>query len=337
MAHELEIQSNGNAAVFLVSEPGWHRLGTVLDSPPSIEAGLKAAGLDWTVYCENIYTKDGIKLSTKAVRRSTDGRVLGEVGPNWTPLQNHEAFEWFAPFLDSGEASLETAGALYSGSRVWVQAKINREPSVIVKKCNDEVDKYILLSNGHDGKLAVRVGFVPIRVVCANTMAMAHDNKASKLLRVRHKANVKKSLDEIREIMNIADRQFEATAEQLRELARHQINEKDLVKYIREVFKTPKKNDEEEEVEETDSAPKRKVQEDDARKIENKILPLFEGAIGNDMPGVRGTVYAAYNSLSFFLTHMRGRTVDSRLDSLWFGSSNALNKKALDLALQMVK
>ena len=35
------------------------------------------------------------------------------------------------------------------GSRVWVLARLNRAPLVIAD--GDEVDKFILLSHGHDG------------------------------------------------------------------------------------------------------------------------------------------------------------------------------------------
>jgi len=49
--------------------------------------------------------------------------------------------------------------------------------------------------------------------VCANTLAMAHENNASQLIRIRHSANVQDNLLKVSEIMNVASRNFEATAE----------------------------------------------------------------------------------------------------------------------------
>ena len=89
---------------------------------------------------------------------------------------------------------------------------------------NDEIAKFALLSNGHDGKLAVHFGFTPIRVVCANTESMARSSKASKLIRIRHHRFVKNNVEKLRDIMNLADQEFEATAEQYRFLASKQIN-----------------------------------------------------------------------------------------------------------------
>ena len=94
--------------------------------------------------------------------------MLGIVGPRFAVLQNKDAFGWFQPFLDAKEAALHTAGSLRGGSRIWVLAKLNRDPLVIA--AGDEVEKFILLSHGHDGRLAVRGGFTPIRVVCQNTL-----------------------------------------------------------------------------------------------------------------------------------------------------------------------
>jgi hypothetical protein len=67
-------------------------------------------------------------VESKAVRRTSDGRILGVVGPRFTALQNRAAFVWFQPFLDAKEAALNTAGSLRNGSRVWVLAKLNRDP-----------------------------------------------------------------------------------------------------------------------------------------------------------------------------------------------------------------
>ena len=74
---------------------------------------------------------------------------------------------FYRPFIKSGEASFETAGSLKDGKRIWALAKINSDPIDIA--VGDSIEKYILLSNGHDGSMSVRVGFNPVRVVCANT------------------------------------------------------------------------------------------------------------------------------------------------------------------------
>jgi hypothetical protein len=108
------------------------------------------------------------KVEHQAVRRKSDNRILGVVGPKYHVLQNRAAFQWFQPFLDAREAALHTAGSLCEGSRVWVLAKLNRDPLIVA--LGDEVEKFMLLSHGHDGSLAVRVGFTPVRVVCQNTL-----------------------------------------------------------------------------------------------------------------------------------------------------------------------
>ena len=120
--------------------------------------------------------------------------MLGVVGPRYTILQNQDAFKWFQPFLEAKEAALHTAGSLRGGSRIWVLAKLNREPLVIAQ--GDEVEKYLLLSHSHDGSLAVRVGFTPIRVVCQNTLSMAHNADASKLIRFKHTKDIHENLAE---------------------------------------------------------------------------------------------------------------------------------------------
>ena len=171
----------------------------------------------------------------RAVRRASDNKVLGVVGPRFHVLQNKDAFGWFTPFLEAKEAALHTAGSLKNGSRIWVLAKLNRDPLVIAE--GDEVEKFVLLSHGHDGSLAVRAGFTPVRVVCANTLSMAHGSDASKLIRVKHTRDVLENLANVREVMAAANAEFEATAEQYRMLARKSINQADLRRYVKKVFK----------------------------------------------------------------------------------------------------
>lgn len=312
MAHEVE-------SMFSVAETPWHGLGEVIEEAPTIEEGITMAGLDWKVGLKTLQTAAGEVVDHRASYREDTGAILGVVGPSWTPLQNADAFKWFQPFIDSGLATLETAGSLREGRRVWVLAKVNLDPITIVGKAQDDVMGFLLLSNSHDGSLAVRVGFTPIRVVCANTLAMAHGNDTSKLLKVLHTGRVTQTLDEIRETIDLTAGEFRATAEQYKRLAERDIDKADLEKYVRRVFSPGKREDD----------PKA------ARFVLPKVVELFETGRGNDLPGVRGTLWAGYNAVTEYLAYERGADQDKRIDALWFGQSRNVNSRALDRALEM--
>lgn len=302
-------------SMLYVGRAPWHGLGVPLDNPPTVAEAIRLAGLDWSVSMVPLYLPDDRPVPAFATIRTTDQAILGVVGPQYRPLQNAEAFDFFQPFLDAGQAGIETAGSLSAGKRVWVLAKLNRAPLEIAP--GDEVQKFLLLSNSHDGTLAVRVGFTPIRVVCANTLAMVHNADASNLIRVKHSARVLENLDAIQEVVNLANARFEATAEQYRRLVGRTICQADVHKYVRQVFGA-----------ESDPSPR-------MRGILDSCVRLFEQGAGNDLPSVRGTLWAAYNGVSEYLGTERGRNANSRLNSLWFGESARLNQHALETALAL--
>jgi phage/plasmid-like protein (TIGR03299 family) len=346
MAHELEIKKDGTAAMMYVKAGGvpWHGQGVALDNPPTAAEAIKAAGLDWKVSVHlmeatvNLPGRKPFNLDaqTRMVVRESDGQRLSEVGPKWNPLQNVEAFEWFDPFIKSGECSFETAGSLFEGERIWVLAKLNRDPLVIVG--DDTITKYLMLSNNHSDKRSARVSLSPIRVICANTMAAHFSNKQTKFLGVKHTANIKDNLEKVREVINTANADFEATAEQYRALTKVQVDQTLLKKYIKLVFKD--KDDEETsdaEITSSELKAKKPAKEDDKRLMENKIIPLFESGRGSTLPGVKGTLWGAYNSITEYLSWNAGRTADARLDSLWFGQNSNVNRRALEVALSFAK
>jgi phage/plasmid-like protein (TIGR03299 family) len=287
----------------------WHGLGTKVNADISVRDAIRVSGLDWEVSLEPLYLRDGREAPRRAVVRSTDRSILGTVGLGYVPLQNRDAFTWFEPFLRAG-VGLDTAGSLYGGARVWVLATLSGGPMEIAP--GDAVAKYLLLSNSHDGSSAVRVGFTPVRVVCANTLAMAHSDTESKLIRIRHTANVVEDLNAVREIIDAVDMEFRATAEQYRALLRRGVSTADLAAYVRVVFRSS---------------------EGKTPKAFERLVELFETGRGNDLPAVRGTYWAAYNAVTEFLSHERGRTADNRLDSLWFGEAGNLNRRAFEAAL----
>jgi len=326
MAHEIEVV-DGKAKMIFVGDVPWHGLGTKFELAPSIEEAIKAAGLDWEVVKQSLVIKGtDTDVPAVALTRKTDNRILGVVGPDWNPLQNTKAFEFFKPFIDSKQAEINTAGSLKNGQRVFILAKLNRDPMQIVG--DDIVEKYILLSNSHDGTQAIRVGFTPVRVVCANTLAMAHGSNASKLIRVRHTKNMEISLDKIQDTMNLANAEFEATAEQYRAMAKTGLNTEDLKRFVKLVFHKAKSEMEKKIVEAGGVAE----ESTGGERIFDKIVPLFEKGRGNDMVGVKGTLWAAYNAVTEYIQYERGNNKETRLDQTWFGQGYILNQRALEVA-----
>lgn len=306
-------------SLFYVGETPWHGLGTKIpeDKGINIREAIVVAGLDWQVELRRVVTvnPEGIAntgiLDHFAVCRTSDNAFLGIVGPDYTPLQNEQALEWFQPFLDANEATLETAGSLKGGRQVWALAKIRDGKMDINQK--DPVAYYILLSNSHDGSVAVRVGFTPIRVVCNNTLTMAHNSKASKLLRVRHTSNLQENLEMVRDTMKVARREFAATVEQYRKLQKRGIDAASLEHYIRVVFSLP--------------------EDKGGRELIPNIIYLFENGRGHREAG--HNYWGAYNAVTEYLNYFRGKSQDNTLSSLWFGESTNVNRQALKVALKM--
>lgn len=315
MAHNLDILADGTAAMFSVGETPWHKLGRVVREAPTAAEAIEFAGLNWEVKIEPTQTMDGTRIyGVNVTRRSTDGAILGVVGDRYRALQNHEAFAFFDAFVEAGEASFETAGALDGGRKVWILAKINRDPLMVGTK--DRIDKYVLLSNGHDGKTSTRAGFTATRVVCQNTLTLAHRSEASKLLRVRHSSQLHTRLADIRTTMNMIDQEFEMTGDMYRRMAASGINRGDLEKYAKILFgKDGGEGD---------------------NKAVTKIMDLAASGMGHDLDSANGTVFGAYQAVNEYLNHHQGRTLESRTDNLIYGQAGTMDQKALNLAYNYV-
>lgn len=319
MAHEVE-------NMFSVAITPWHGLGKVITHAPNMEAVLQLAGLDWNVslkpmFIEGMNGEELQQVDYQAITRNIDNSVLGYVtGQRYKPLQNVEALEFFRPFQESGLCTFETAGSLRGGKKIWILARLNSGEMEIAN--GDVVRKYLLLSNAHDGKTGIRIGFCPIRVVCANTLALAHSNDDSKLIRLFHSHKVLQNLEALRDTVNVVNQRFEATADQYRALTRKQVNRQDIEKYVTKVFYNDKQA-------ETD---REKLARE---KLNNEIEQLFQVGYGNTNPAIAGSAWALYNAATQYLSYNNGRSQEVRLDSLWFGQGSNDNIAALEAAIRL--
>lgn len=331
---------------FFTGAAPWHNLGNIVpeDTRFSVDEGIIAAGMNWDVYTRPagyqlagqlvVPMEEEIARNVYTMRRMlVDGveqeQVLGLVGGTYKVVQNAEIFQWFQPYLTSGEAYLHTAGSLNNGRWVWALAKLNRKPIEVVP--GDFVEKFLLLSSSHDGTQALRVGFTPIRVVCANTLAAATCDKRSQLLRLKHTKMIHATLESVHDIVNLMDADFEATAEQFRYLAATKVvNQTDLARYVVRVVTN-------------DNPPEDGL----STRLENIVASILErvNSPANTLPGVGGSWWACYNAMTEHLTWAAGgdggekttttQKANNRLSSLWFGKNQGVNELALTLALEM--
>jgi phage/plasmid-like protein (TIGR03299 family) len=321
MAHELLIE-NGKAAMMYVGEKApWHGLGQKLDKPATSAEAIKAAHLDWEVAKVPLYMKGRkqyrpVKAKYAVVRTDQpQPEPMGIVAENYQPLQNREAFTWFDEIVGHGAAIYHTAGALGNGERVWVLAKL---PGEIRVKGEDVSEKFLLLSNSHDGESSVQVKFTPIRVVCQNTLTMALSS--GQTVKISHTRSLKERMEAAKENLGIIHEQFLKIEKDFQQLAEIQIKKAGLDEYLAAVFPMPS--------DDKDTAAINRV-----TTARQKSGQLFETGRGNGAEKVRGTLWAAYNGIAEFVDYgSTRRDASQRLESIWFGSGYLTKARAFNVA-----
>jgi phage/plasmid-like protein (TIGR03299 family) len=195
MAHEIET----NDGLVLAGKGAWHGLGTVVQGAPNPYAALRIAGMEWEVLESDALTgtfnaggtdeRRVVTGDSKMLVRSDDHTVLGVVGKDYSPVQNSTladlAYAMRNADSDSG-VEVESAGSIRGGKRVFM---LLRGPTVDMTGRGDDANPYLLLANGHDGTLALRVQPTSVRVVCSNTFHAALGTKQKKWSH-RHTLNV---------------------------------------------------------------------------------------------------------------------------------------------------
>ena len=349
---------------FVVRDQAWHGLATLLTDAPSVEEGIKAAGLEWEVACcpMTALAEQGMidVKGFRAVVRSSDGSVLGVVSDKYVPLQNKDAFDWFQPFLDKGLCELETAGSLKNGKHVWVLAKI--KDAALEVSPGDQVTGYLLLSTAHDGSRAVTVADTPIRVVCWNTIsaAFALADKDIKLqkdsaVRIVHSRQMKNQLKAVQEQIDLSHMRLAEAVAGAKILRNRPMGATEYYKFLESVYADERNemrrqlqgfyqiyNDEKrpaaertkvlgeiQTIEERLSKPFKQ-----ARAV-GTLASLFENGPGAEMAGK--TLWGAVNAVTHYEEHVKPGSNETRLHSSWFGGTvGQIRERAFAVAKAMV-
>jgi len=291
----------------------WGDIGTQVSNDLSPQQIMEKADLNWSVDKVQTYADyQGEKIPTgmEALVRSSDNKILTQVGKNWEPCQNETAFEFFNEYCLEGGMDMESAGSLKGGKMVWALAKI-KESFDVVK--GDQVDSYLLFSNPHEYGKSIDVRFTPIRVTCMNTLAMAIKGSAVNGMKVNHRKAFDPQI--VKQTMGIAHEKFEQYKEVAQFLSKKRFTADSLIQYYNEVFPRTYKGKDEVIVNAYD----------DLTTNGQKAFDVLQSQPGANF--AQGSWWQALNSVTYLTDHVMGREADSRMTSSWFGAN--ANRKAV--------
>lgn len=198
------------------------------------------------------------------------------------------------------------------GERVWILAKL---PGTMRVVGDDVSEKYVLLCNSHDGKSAVQIKFTPVRVVCQNTLTLALNEGPT--WRVFHYQDVHQRIKEANQMLGLIDTQFSTMEETFRAMARVPMDANRLAEYLGGVFPEQAEPEKEE------------VVQRDRQWSEY----FFDQGRGNRLPGVEGTLWAAFGGVTEWMDHHQTRQkTDQKVSSMWFGAGYRTKARAYSIA-----
>jgi len=303
MAHEIESFAS-------LREPAWHGLGTVFQEEVTTKEMLDTANLsNWNVRLEDleIPTHLNSDKSYQYVIRTnpfdnSQTDVLGVVGQRYVPLQNEDLFSFGDNILDGG-GRWETAGSLRGGRVVFGSLALERETVLDPSGVADKIKSYLLINTSHDGSIAIQASVTPVRVVCANTLAVAlqstkKKNGVKQSFKIRHTQTANGKVQAAREALGIANAYFDEFSKMANEMYQQEVDAKKWNEIILAAYPKPDKD-----------------AKGSIKKWENKVDLLNDIYTGDYNHMIAGTAWGAFNALT------------ERLD--WYRSARGGNNESI--------
>ena len=322
-----------NDSAMYAGSSAWHGLGTVVADAPSPYDALRLAGLDWRVIpshsiCCNYMHGDAERCAVTTDKvaniREDTGDVLGWVSPNYKRIQNIDVAE-LAYAVAGNDTKVETAGSLRNGARTYFLLKFNE---FATQHTDDVTNEYLLLANGHDGLMAFNAIPTAIRVVCANTLAIAMAQ--ANAYRIAHKGDMHQKLDDLRVAIASAKQDSRVFEDKVRYLANQGMTRHTLKDYYDLMYN---KHFNQVNDDSSDRDWKKKIET--TLKWENRF-DIEASTAGNNL-------WNAFNSITYFVEHTmptRGRTDaqrrENRLHTNMFGTSGSLKTKIFENTLELI-
>lgn len=195
---------------FMVREPAWHGLGTVLDDYPGREEAMRLAGHDFVIVEKPLFLpgpeivggpQDGAVTpgpkveGFKALMREDNEAVMHIVNNDYCVIQNDVAWDVVDAIVGEG-ALYETGITLQGGAVCSVLAWLD-EP-VTIPGDDSTILPFLNVAWSHNASRALTVRPTNVRTVCSNTQsaAEAQGRRLDREFTFRHTKNVMDRIEE---------------------------------------------------------------------------------------------------------------------------------------------
>jgi len=311
----------------------WHGLGVQVDYDMTAEECHKTAGLDWEVekYPMEVRLGAGTPMQENvvvpdrhAIMRMTDHSILGTVGNRYEVIQNLDCFNFADAIVGEGQAMYHTAGSLFNGKVIFMTMKFPNDVTVGA----DAIEKYLLLTNAHDGSSALHVRMTPVRVVCANTLGMALGEDTKQKCSIRHTTNWETKATNARELLKLTDHYFKNMSVQFNRLLDASMNDNDIELFVESVFPRT-----------VSEKTGELILSKQTQAIRAKVTDLAYTGKGN--AAVKNTKWAALNGVSEYIDHIATTRAtgghdpqEIRMNSVLMGTGAEVKQRAYDILVE---
>jgi phage/plasmid-like protein (TIGR03299 family) len=327
MSHNID-ESTGKPAMAYVGAAPWHELGEQLPPGQPIEEWIRAARLDWRIEMLPVqYTHAGttrVMPKRFVLARSDSGAALSVVSSDYLVVQPSEVLEFYRDLVADRHYTLETAGALDGGRKVWALARTGLVANVSGDAA-DELGAYVLLATSCDKSIATTATFTSIRVVCQNTLGFAFNDMKSnrrKHIKIDHTQSFVPG--DVQESLGLIDGAWSEFMGQVNRMSGYPVSGGDAREYFASIFLADR------------GATECKTLTSAKLGEVNQIASLFTSARGQNLATANGTLWGAVNAVTNYTDHVRSSKTSERIDSAWFGVGASLKETAWTRACELI-
>lgn len=331
----------------------WHGLEGVIspEDARDIQKFMSAAGIDWTANKQELVSvnRNGSDDPTMwsyepveshvAIRRSTDSTLLGVMGSDYNV---HNPKDVLAPIheavLNDERFNWNFATSLRGGKIITACADFVPDYEV----AGDKHEAFLFCTTSFDGTRATMMGGTTVRIVCANTLRMALDNKDTRKIVLKHRSSIEGKADKLILQINNVVAGFEAYKEIAETLDSHKIAKDAARDMLTKLLFEPKLQDVELENGKTGKAWSKP-----GTRTENRIEALLKSFdVSLDERGGESSLYTVLQGVTRFADHDRGVRMTEgrkergeseeavRFDSNLIGTSDNFKQEAFAMLLK---